>query len=132
MEHRKSNPVGASGASACILEYCARALCLKKDWHKKKNRENSFSRESSGVECGAFALYSPRTKLVVVGGHHCHNLEQHILRVSELLARRRRRARVFARQFWWQSGVLQRQYTGAFEAHRGQIDRLVLLGARNL
>ena len=49
---------------------------------------------------------------IVMGGHRYQNLEQHILWDLELLARRRRRARVFARQVSWQSGVLQRQYTG--------------------
>jgi len=102
---------------------------------KKKSGKQLFSRV---VRCGmrrmrlVQAPYKIGGDNIVVGSHHCHNLEQHILRDSELLARRRRRARVFARQFLWQSGVLQRQYTGAFEAHRGQIDRLILLGARNL
>jgi len=59
MEHRKSKLVCASGASACILKYYARALCLrfahfgpkkrlaqKKIGPKKKIREKSFPRES--------------------------------------------------------------------------------------
>ena len=41
---------------------------------------------------------------IAVGGHRYQNLDRHIVR--ELLARRRRRARLFARQFSWQSGGL--------------------------
>ena len=78
------------------------------------------------------SLYKIGGDNIVVCGHRYQNLEQHILRDLELLVRRRRRARVFACQFSWQSGVLQRQYTRAFEAHRVQTDRLLLLGTRNL
>jgi len=51
---------------------------------------------------------------IVMGGHRYQKLDWHILR--KLLARRRRQARVFARQFSRQSGLLQREYTRAFDA----------------
>jgi len=57
---------------------------------------------------------------IVVGGHRYQKLYLHIL--QELLARRRRRARGFARQFSWQSGVLQRRYTRAFEPQKSSMN----------
>ena len=60
---------------------------------------------------------------IVVCGHRYQYLDRHIMR--ELLARMRRRARVFAGKFSWQSGVLQRHYTRAFEAHRQKGRKLI-------
>jgi len=67
-------------------------------------------------------LVQPRTKLVgiifkvVVGGNRYQNFDRRIL--QELLARSRHRARMFPGQISWQSEVLPKHYTRAFEAHR--------------
>ena len=64
------------------------------------------------MTCGECALYKHLTNFmiggdkIVAGGHRYQNLDQQIL--QELLTHRRRQARVFARQFSWQScGVLR-------------------------